>query len=111
MQKNNKGQCVAALPNMRTPCGIAFIIYQVKPIALKYQFASVHFTNGHQLRKRPIKKMRAVLFNTFFQNKASPPASSFGITKAIALPTANKKNGNTRSVGVNPCQGACSSGA
>ena len=34
----------------------------------------------------------------------------FAITKLIAFPTANKKEGNTRSVGVNPCQCACSSG-
>src|SRR5579875_4046489 len=29
----------------------------------------------------------------------------------MALPTANKKEGNTRSVGVKPCHCACSSGA
>jgi len=32
------------------------------------------------------------------------------IAKAIALPTAKRKLGNTRSVGVNPCQLACSKG-
>ena len=32
------------------------------------------------------------------------------ITKLMALPTANRKEGKTRSVGVNPCQWACSSG-
>lgn len=31
--------------------------------------------------------------------------------KLIAFPTANKKEGNTRSVGVNPCHEACNSGA
>ena len=30
--------------------------------------------------------------------------------KLIALPTANKKEGNTRSVGVKPCHAACSNG-
>jgi len=34
----------------------------------------------------------------------------FGITKLKALPTANKKEGNTRSVGVNPCHCACNNG-
>ena len=38
-------------------------------------------------------------------------SSSRGITNAMALPTANKKNGNTKSVGVTPCQPACSNGA
>ena len=33
------------------------------------------------------------------------------ITKLIAFPTANIKEGKTRSVGVKPFQGACSSGA
>ena len=32
------------------------------------------------------------------------------ITKAKALPTANKKKGKTKSVGVTPCQAACSNG-
>jgi hypothetical protein len=30
--------------------------------------------------------------------------------KLMALPTANKKEGNTRSVGVKPCHAACSRG-
>jgi hypothetical protein len=32
--------------------------------------------------------------------------SHFGNTKLIALPTANKKEGKTKSVGVNPFQAA-----
>src|SRR5689334_24114986 len=44
----------------------------------------------------------------FFQKVASPAALSFGITKERALPTAKRKKGNTISVGVNPCHGACS---
>ena len=51
-----------------------------------------------------MRNMRKVLFKTFFQNTAGPAASSFGNTKAMALPTANKKKGNTKSVGVHPCQ-------
>ncbi len=68
---------------------------------------SSHFINGHQFRNRPIKNMIRLLLMIFLQNTASPAASSLGITNDIALPTANKKKGNTRSVGVNPCQGAC----
>ena len=34
----------------------------------------------------------------------------FFVTKLIAFPTAKRKEGNTRSVGVNPFQLACSSG-
>jgi hypothetical protein len=52
-------------------------------------------------------KMSKVRLVIFFQKAALLPASNFGITKAIALPTANKKKGNTKSVGVTPCQGAC----
>ena len=40
--------------------------------------------------------------------KARP---KLGITKDKALPTAKRKKGNTRSVGVRPCQGACAKGS
>jgi hypothetical protein len=33
------------------------------------------------------------------------------MVNAMALPTANKKEGKTRSVGVKPCQEACSRGS
>lgn len=56
-------------------------------------------------------KMSILLLNTFLRNTEVPAACSLGITKAMALPTANRKKGNTRSVGVHPCQGACASGA
>ena len=36
---------------------------------------------------------------------------NFFIEKLMAFPTANKKEGKTRSVGVKPNQAACSSGA
>ena len=39
-----------------------------------------------------------------------PSARYFSIEKLIALPTAKRKDGNTRSVGVKPCQLACNSG-
>jgi hypothetical protein len=35
----------------------------------------------------------------------------FGIEKLMAFPTTNRKVGNTRSVGVNPCHAACDKGA
>ena len=38
-------------------------------------------------------------------------SSNLGNTKAMALPTANKKKGKTKSVGVIPCQVACFNGA
>ena len=37
--------------------------------------------------------------------------SHLGKTKLIALPIANKKEGNTKSVGVKPCHLACNKGA
>jgi purine nucleoside permease len=70
---------------------------------------SLHFTNGLQFKNKPMAKMRMVLLTTFKKN-AVPFSSNLGITKAIALPTAKRKKGNTKSVGVHPCQGACSNG-
>src|SRR5690606_4432812 len=72
---------------------------------------SVHRKNGVQLRNNPIMKIRKLRQRTFLQNVAEPCAIVRGITKAMALPTANRKNGYTRSVGVRPCQAACSRGA
>src|SRR6186713_3576586 len=69
-----------------------------------------HFEKGHQFKNNPIKKISKVLFIIFFQNTASPAASNLGITKDNALPTAKRKKGKTRSVGVKPCQGACANG-
>src|SRR5688572_11964072 len=54
--------------------------------------------------------MRTVRFRTFPRNAASFSVLYFSIEKLIALPTANKKEGKTRSVGVKPCQGACRRG-
>jgi len=69
-----------------------------------------HLIKGYQLRKRPIAKMMSVLFIIFLQKAASPASLSRGITKLMALPTANKKKGKTRSVGVRPCHLACANG-
>ena len=62
------------------------------------------------MSKRPIAKMSSVRCATRRQNTAAGPVCSAGITKASALPTANRKNGNTRSVAVQPCHGAWASG-
>jgi len=52
----------------------------------------------------------AVLLNIFPKTSAWLKVFHFAITKLMAFPTAKRKDGNTRSVGVNPCQCACSSG-
>lgn len=93
-------------PSIRIPLSdfIGFIQYLNKRVSL------LHCTKGYQLSKRPIRKIRMVRFNTFFQNTLPACVRNLGITKDIALPTANKKKGNTRSVGVQPCQGACFKG-
>ena len=71
---------------------------------------SDHFTKGLQFKNNPIKKINTVRFTTFFQKSVGVPFSNLGITKAMALPTANKKKGKTKSVGVHPCQLACAKG-
>src|SRR5438105_6873997 len=55
--------------------------------------------------------MSSVRFNIFATTAGVLIASHLRITKLRALPTANIKEGNTRSVGVNPCHLACSKGA
>ncbi|MNM94319.1 hypothetical protein D3C81_1067170 [compost metagenome] len=78
---------------------------------LKTSSAPSHLIKGHQLIKRPIAKIKTVRLSTFFQKTAGPASCKRGITKDIAFPTANRKNGKTRSVGEHPCQVACLSGA
>lgn len=58
----------------------------------------------------PSKKINNVRFITLPKKAPSPRARYFSIEKLIALPTAKRKDGNTRSVGVKPCQLACRSG-
>jgi len=77
---------------------------------LKTRWSPLQVIKGDQLRKRPMAKMSRALLNTFFRKTGLPAASSLGITNAMALPTAKRKKGKTRSVGVQPCQGACSKG-
>ena len=54
-----------------------------------------------------IRTVRLVIFRNTFE-KVLLPQPVF--TKANAFPTANRKEGKTKSVGVNPCQLACSNG-
>lgn len=93
-------------PNIRTPLLLSVMFTQL----MKLRPSSVHLKKGHQFRKRPIRNINTVRFAIFFQKITFPATSRRGNTKDIALPTANKKKGKTKSVGVRPCQGACSSG-
>ena len=77
---------------------------------LKTNTPSDHFIKGLQFKKRPIANINKVRLITFFQKSLPVPKANFGITKLMALPTANKKKGNTKSVGVQPCQLACPKG-
>ena len=52
--------------------------------------------------------MIIVRLNIFSKTSFWESFCHLGVTKLKALPTANKKDGNTRSVGVNPFQEACS---
>src|SRR5665811_1376360 len=65
---------------------------------------------GNQYIKYPSKKINNVLLNIFRKKAASLTIRYLSSEKLIALPTANKKEGNTRSVGVKPCHVACSKG-
>src|SRR5438046_2563388 len=66
---------------------------------------------GNQYIRKPSKKISSVRFSTFFKKEGVPSARYLSSEKLMALPTAKRKEGNTRSVGVKPCQPACSSGA
>ena len=69
-----------------------------------------HCRKGDQFKSIPIANIVMALMNIFFKKTFVPAASNRGITKDMALPTAKRKKGNTISVGVQPCHGACSSG-
>jgi hypothetical protein len=55
--------------------------------------------------------MSAVRFVIFNKKTGLLNLSHLGKTKLMAFPMANKKEGNTKSVGVKPCQSACKKGA
>jgi hypothetical protein len=58
----------------------------------------------------PSKKIRRVRFKIFQTTVDCGIVSHLAITKLRALPTAKRNEGNTRSVGVNPCHFACNKG-
>ena len=66
--------------------------------------------NGNQYIRYPNRKMMTVRLMVLRQNTELGCASYLYITNASAFPTANKKEGKTRSVGVKPCQLACKQG-
>jgi len=63
------------------------------------------------LRKSPTRNIRATLLR--IRNSAGPENSKLYLRSEyhIATPEIKRKEGNTRSVGVHPCHGACRSGA
>ena len=67
---------------------------------------------GNPLRKRPSPKMMALRLMTFrYRSRLTVPSSTRRANASvIETPTMNRKNGKTRSVGVQPCHSACSSG-
>ena len=67
-------------------------------------------TNGLKFNNTPMAKMSTVRLATLRQKAAVLPLCKPGMASASALPTANKKKGKTRSVGVQPCHGACAKG-
>jgi hypothetical protein len=68
-------------------------------------------TNGNQYIRYPNKKIMAALLNILNNTEPVFMPINFFWEKLIAFPTANKKEGKTRSVGVKPNHAACSSGA
>lgn len=70
----------------------------------------LYFTNGNQFNSNPRRKMIIVRLNIFSKTSFLESFCHLGVTKLKALPTANKKDGNTRSVGVNPFHCAWSKG-
>ena len=93
-------------PKIRTPT----LEFSELTHYLKDKVSPDHWTKGHQFKKRPIIKMRRERLITFTQKTLDPASRNLGITNDSAFPTANKKNGKTRSVGVQPCQSACCKG-
>lgn len=65
---------------------------------------------GNQYIRKPSKKINTVRLKIFIRNAESLISLYLCKEKLIAFPTANKNEGKTRSVGVKPCQLACSSG-
>src|SRR6516225_11211130 len=67
-------------------------------------------TKGNQYKKNPQRKMMSVRLKILPNTCDWLIVLHFFITKLMAFPTAKRNEGNTRSVGVKPCQAACSRG-
>src|SRR5690606_16374281 len=72
---------------------------------------SVHDTKGNQYIIYPNRKIIKVLFIIFRKTSERDLSAHLVLTKAKAFPTAKRKEGKTKSVGVNPCHLACNRGA
>ncbi len=66
---------------------------------------------GYQYIKKPSKNSRAVRLRMWKVTSRLGCPLNLSKLKLMAAPTANKKEGNTRSVGVKPCHAACSRGS
>src|ERR1035437_174333 len=73
-------------------------------------FNSFNLKKGNQYIKYPSKKIRTVLLAIFNSTSDCVFCFHFSATKLKALPTAKRKEGNTRSVGVKPFHLACNKG-
>src|ERR1700744_62066 len=58
--------------------------------------------NGNQYIRYPIRKISSVRLNILPNTAPLSICANFFMVKLMALPTAKRKEGNTRSVGVNP---------
>ena len=65
---------------------------------------------GNQYMRKPITNMSSVRLNILSRKAEFVMAASLSAEKLMAFPTAKRKEGNTRSVGVNPCHAACEKG-
>src|SRR5688500_14907993 len=66
---------------------------------------------GNQYIRYPNMKMSIVRFKIFLIKTASLICLYLSKEKDMALPTAKRNDGKTRSVGVKPCHAACCRGA
>ena len=78
-------------------------IKKIRSQRQEFEGGKISFVKRGRIGPRPANTI-------FFQKVASPAALILGMTKERAFPTAKRKKGNTISVGVRPCQAACSSG-
>src|SRR5665647_630030 len=79
------------------------------PIILSLEKSWFHC--GNEFRKSPMAKMSRVRLPILSNDSLLSWLPYFEKEKNMEAPTTKRKNGNTRSVGVHPCQAACSSGA